>query len=167
MLNKIADVNCFKLCYQWSFLLVKRIFELFYLLLPPPYTFHITLICFISKTIRLKLKSWSCSPSVHQKSYPAHVFWKYQNSVWNLTFFVIDTFEKSRKDKMFYWKHYQITCDLVHGDIFTALVSVLHRLFFYGINSTWWSHSFLICGEGCDHRHSQGAVRFPLEIRGF
>ena len=42
MLNKIANINCFKLSYQWSFLLVKRIFKLLYLLLPLPYTFHIT-----------------------------------------------------------------------------------------------------------------------------
>ena len=35
MLNKIAGVNYFKLSYQRSFLLVKRIFELFYLLFRP------------------------------------------------------------------------------------------------------------------------------------
>jgi len=42
MLNKVDNINCFKFSNQRSFLLVKRIFELFYLLLPPTYTFHIT-----------------------------------------------------------------------------------------------------------------------------
>jgi len=36
MLNKIADINCFKLSYQRSFLLMKSIFELFLFFVSAP-----------------------------------------------------------------------------------------------------------------------------------